>query len=267
MTKNILAVIGFSGSTEQADSTFNLSRHVGESGHHKSSGEGLILREADREGGLKLCLLLNDFSDSGRPSNSSIVVNPKEDVAFHVSERGHSLAEPVAQRRMELSSIVSDDLNDFAESDNKFMLILNIKPMNSIKQFIPAVIWIKLIDCSLGVLAGDVYLSLSENRFKGVSVLPERELDALRICCYRADNPKGREIQGSAQVVNRIADYEGKFIWDGLLGLDANGVLCACWLAPNNRFERFLGQELSGLRVKIMDVMYGPLNLQPGRVP
>jgi hypothetical protein len=76
-----------------------------------------------------------------------------------------------------------------------------------------------------------------------------------------AHHAECQQIESGIEIMNSIPDHEGEALWDGLLGFDRKSSLQALWVLSENQAERFSRQIGVDLPVKIVDVLFGPLNL------
>ena len=256
--------IGFSRLPDQGDGILHLLRNINKLGDYQRSSERLVICKANRKRRLEFYLLLAFRCRSSLLSTDVGVSEFRKNAILHVCEINEPVPNDKGPSWIKFPHIIPANFDGVPDRDDEFMLVMNIQTMKAVKERIAASVWFKLIDCSLDVFSGNVYLSLAENRFKGLSILPEWELNVIRAAGFPADNLENSDVQSGSQIVHRITNDQAKFVWDGFLDFDADDTFCRLWVEPADEFKRIFAQELGDPCVEAVDVMLGPFNLKSG---
>lgn len=122
---------------------------------------------------------------------------------------------------------------------------------------VPSLVRACLADYFDDLWSGEMYLSVTDARFKTVLITGEWKLDAVgvRRIVGRDERPD-QVIQCGTKVMHGVADNRAEVRWDGFVCFKKEGSLAGLGLLCDNN-SPVHGKERNGLSVEIVDVMFG----------
>jgi hypothetical protein len=143
------------------------------------------------------------------------------------------------------------------------MYVTNVEMVEFVKNLIPVRVRFERDYRFNDLFAGDLYLSICNGTYKSLFCLGEGKGNSFGRRSFAFAKSEHRQVQGRTQIVNGIANDDGKFGWDGYVGFSSHHGCSGLWLNDSDKLKRFLGQKGINLPVHIIDVMLGPLEGSP----
>jgi hypothetical protein len=153
---------------------------------------------------------------------------------------------------------------DLAAKNEKAVFIAGVEAMKSAQDFIPARIGLERVYQLDDICSGEIYLSAFNSVLKPLRFSHEREHEFEGAGGFIVRHSIERHIQGGAKVVNGITNNERQLIGDGFVPSANDGVLASFGLVLDDGSKRALGHKGIDGRLKLADVIFGPLDFKLG---
>ncbi len=228
-------------------------RHVPQYGRDRSSGKRLTCLKDYLDAHFNLLGIL------GVSPRDSGVIFPNRQAIIFEKIVGSVLNNKFRAAGIKVSNIETVKSEAGSNRHDEFVLIGNIKEMETIQQVIPVRIRLKVAEFLSDFFAGDLYLSIFKNTFKTLRFPTERKLDFVGGWVERSKDIPGKMVQRGSQIVDRIADNQREMIGDGRIYLCDQGALAAISVVLNGKPASVGIVKSFRLGNKILDMMLGPL--------
>jgi hypothetical protein len=226
-------------------------------------GKGDVWPEAYFEGGLDLCFLFVSGKSSSRGSASAGKADGERKQVWSLTCKFQN-SRPLKRNEREIGpDLISAHGLSVTHCDKELVLIGEVQRMEAVEFAICVSIRLERYDLIDDLFAGQLYLSRLYGSHKGLLVsVPEWELNGLGPRHLSSDQREHEEVQRGSEVVNCVASDQGDLVGDGLVALDGQASLLGLWSYANDRLEGLLRQKGFDLPVQVIDVMFGPLDLE-----
>ena len=227
------------------DANRGVSQHQG----YVLTREGLTLGEAYRCGQVSLLLLYVD------PVSSHLKGIDVRGVRHDPAQAGRDHADLVPARGPFIDPVL--------RGQDQLVFVRNVELVHPVKKMISARLCVQTYDDLDDVFAGQLYLSAYNGLMKSLRVqraLGEGVLDIVGVRDPIANHRPDGVIESRSQIVDGIPDDEREREWRGSIGFDADNFI-AVVTHDGDDFDGFARQVGVDLPVKVIDVMFGPLNL------
>ncbi len=231
----------------------DLDGHLPEDGRDEAPAEGLILPKQYMDGDINL---LGIYGVS--PRNGGVVAPYCYAVVFEKVEGG-VLDNEVGHRRVHIADVKTVDSESGPDGYDEFVLVGNIKNMQAIKNVVPSRVRLQVAEFLGDFFAGNLYLSVCENRFKTLRSFAKGKLDLVRDRAMGTQDIPSHVIEGGSEIVNGIADDEREMIGNGRVYFSDQGALAGMSIVVGREPASLAIVQSLGLGNKILDVMLGPL--------
>ena len=213
------------------------------------------------EGGLDFCFLCR----VAHPLSGKFVANGDNIYAFRVHDFNHGVLREFGpgEEFPEYFLIYgpSSEGENFVAKKKESVLVDDVEGVDPVEYEVPCRIRLEKAYCFDDLFAGELYLSAFDGRFKSIRSVAfgEGELDQFRFGGSVFSHLEKSEVQCGSEVVDGIADDEGKLWRDGLLLFGSQGNLIGLATVVDHEFKRVLRKEGFDAPIKVVDVMAGPL--------
>lgn len=233
--------------------SLDLDGHLPENGRDEAPAEGLILPKQYVDGDINL---LGVYGVS--PRDAGVVAPYCYAVVFEKVEGG-VLDNEAGHRRVHIADVKTVDSESGPDRYDEFVLVGNIKNMETIKNVIPSRVRLQVAEFLGDFFAGNLYLSVRENRFKTLRSFAKGKLDLVRDRAMGTQDIPSHMIEGGSEIVNGIADDEREMIGNGRVYFSDQGALAGMSIVVGREPASLAIVQSLGLGNKILDVMLGPL--------
>ena len=243
--------IGSDGKT--LDYLANKYRHVLHDSGDRPPPEGLIFPEQYLDGHINVLGVL------GRFQGNSGVVGPNCQAIIFENVKSLVLDNHLGRIGVQITDIETVKSDDGTHRYDEFVLVGNVEYMKTVKKVVPARVRLKIAKFFSDFFAGDLYLSIRQNRLKTIGFPTKGELDFVRNGVERAKNVPSQMIERGPEIVNCIPDNHGEVVGNGRVYIDDQGALAALCILNDGKPASIAIKQSLGLGNKVFDVMLGPL--------
>lgn len=223
----------------------------------------LFRREAYVEGRLKVFLLLEGPDSSAlSPVSANGLGNQRLASRYAKTENAGSLKASDSKE----SEIISDYLSDLSSSYNEMVLVAGVQGLDTVKVLVPTQIRLQRFDRVDDLFSGERCLSIADGTLKTLLAIGEGEENPLGIWGLVAHHAPSEDIECTLQVMDCITQNKRDFVGNGLMLLDEDFALVGALFHPTPEFEGAASKEGIASYFKIIDVLFGPFNLQTARL-
>ena len=246
---NALAAIG---SCKRPDGSLGGFSHFGQSEHERVAFQCFSMPEAYGEGRLNIRFLIEWLNHSTR---RQIVDHEITD------DRYYQVLRKLRFVRMDQGFKLRDrDLDAGANDENVAVFVCLSERFNRVEVLVPARIRLKRVNLLDDLFRGDVHLSSRDGATKSILPFNEREANGLGSLCLTANHPPAKLIKSAAQVMDCVAENQGDHAWNGLICLDVHDTPLRVAVLADSQLEWLLAEKLGNLPVRVVDMLFGPLN-------
>jgi len=148
--------------------------------------------------------------------------------------------------------------------DKKLMLVGNVEKMQAGQKWVAAKVEIQILNRVGEVFSGQMYLAASDGLTHAYRVTFPREgkVDALVVGSQAANEMIGEMVHRRPKVVQGVPKDERDPIWHGALCSDGEGFCRGLAVLTDYEFDRTLRKVSVNEPIEVVDVLFGPLNLQ-----
>ncbi len=244
---------GFGGLSEVSDDLAHHDRHISQDGGDGLASEGLFFPKQYLDGNFNILGVFGVL-----PWQAGIVTPHRDAVVFEHIE-GSLYNDEVGHARVDVVDIQTVKTNSRPDGHDELVLIGNIENMKSIQKVVSARIRLQVAEFLSDFFAGDLYLSISQNRFKTLRLSAKRELYLIGGGVVRSQDIPSEVIQGGAQIVDRVTDDEREMIGNGRVYIGDQGALAGLSVVLDGKPAAIGVVQSLRLGNKVLDVMLGPL--------
>lgn len=241
------------GGNEQANGLGNPICHFSEYRYNFLADKGITIAEGYEECRLDFCLLFNPA------------------IGRMVRCRSHPRQSSPVNGEFGIGGNAQSALKGggFCYGDNKFVLVGNVQGVDAIDEIVPSRLCVEGYNSIDDVFAGPLYLSTHNGGAKSLvthCLCGEGVLNVFGSLGQMSNHFPDNMVQSGSEIVGGISNDEGELWRNGYLGFQYGRGPVAVFYPDEYEFKRLLGEVVGDLPIEIVDVMFGPLDLQSRRL-
>jgi hypothetical protein len=155
---------------------------------------------------------------------------------------------------------------DLAGENEKAVFVAGIEAVKSAQNFIPARVRLERAYQLDDICSGEIYLGAFNSALKAFRFSDKGKHEFEGTGCLVVRHSIERHIEGGAEIVNGIANNERQFIGNRFVPFTNDGVPASIGLVLDDGSKRSLSHKGIDGRLKLADVIFGPLDFKLGCV-
>lgn len=160
------------------------------------------------------------------------------------------------------SKIIGGYLGDLRSRYDEMVLVAGVQSLDAIKVLVPTLIRLEFFDRPDDLFSGERCLSIADGTLKPLLSVSEGKEHSLGVWGLVAHHAPSENVQRAFEVVDCIAQDKRDFVGNGLILFDENLSYAGLLFETTPEFKRRLTDISLDFGVQIVDVLFGPFNLE-----
>jgi hypothetical protein len=224
------------------------------------AGEIMPLIETQPEKRLNRCLLLVERNIPRRTAMLELDGCQDRFIGIHLEVKRSIVGTFEVEQFVDFLKVGLCDFRSSPSGQDQPVLVADIKLMEGVQPVFPVRIWFESLNGGNDLWSGKLYLSAVNGALKPLLSLGDGKQDRFGVRDFVPNESINHDVQCGPEIVNSVADNEGKSFWDGFICMDRQLKFRQVWILGEHEPEWALSEVGIDLSAQVVDMMLGPLD-------